>query len=287
MRCASGSRSSSRTSSASTSRPARTSASAGSRRSTTSTRSGWPPHTPAPTEFTKRLADGYETMLGPEFAGPDRRRRPGARGTDLSVGQWQRIALARAFFRGAPFVILDEPTAALDPRAEQELFDTIRTLLVGRTVLFISHRFSSVRSADRIYVLDEGRVVESGQPRRADGGGRTLRRAVHPAGRRVPRRPHRRATTATSPHHAHRRASRGRRDSHNFPEVVANGAAGEVRAGRASLLRSGDGGWRAGPAHAGHAGARAPWPCRRRRSRSTGRRSSGGRTAGRRRRSRP
>jgi ATP-binding cassette subfamily B protein len=59
-------------------------------------------------------------------------------------------------------VILDEPTAALDPRAEQELFETIRTLLEGRTVLFISHRFSSVRSADRIYVLEKGRVVESG-----------------------------------------------------------------------------------------------------------------------------
>jgi ATP-binding cassette subfamily B protein len=78
------------------------------------------------------------------------------------VGQWQRIALARAFYRGAPFVILDEPTAALDPRAEQELFERIRSLLSERTVLFISHRFSSVRSADRIYVLDQGKVVESG-----------------------------------------------------------------------------------------------------------------------------
>jgi ATP-binding cassette subfamily B protein len=98
------------------------------------------------------LPDGYDTRLGPEFEG----------GTDLSVGQWQRIALARAFFRGAPVVILDEPTAALDPRAEKELFDRIRTLLAGRTVLLISHRFSSVRSADRIYVLDGGLVVESG-----------------------------------------------------------------------------------------------------------------------------
>jgi ATP-binding cassette, subfamily B, bacterial len=102
--------------------------------------------------FLEKLPDAYDTLLGPEFAG----------GTDLSVGQWQRIALARAFFRGAPVVILDEPTAALDPRAEKELFDRIRTLLAGRTVLLISHRFSSVRSADRIYVLDEGRVVESG-----------------------------------------------------------------------------------------------------------------------------
>jgi ATP-binding cassette subfamily B protein len=110
--------------------------------------------------FTERLPAGYETMLGPEFHGPD--ESDAGVGTDLSVGQWQRIALARAFYRGAPFVILDEPTAALDPRAEQDLFDRIRTLLVGRTVLFISHRFSSVRSADRIYVLDGGRVVESG-----------------------------------------------------------------------------------------------------------------------------
>jgi ATP-binding cassette subfamily B protein len=102
--------------------------------------------------FVEELPDGYDTPLGPEYVG----------GTDLSVGQWQRIALARAFFRGAPVVILDEPTAALDPRAEKELFDLIRTLLAGRTVLLISHRFSSVRSADRIYVLDTGRVVESG-----------------------------------------------------------------------------------------------------------------------------
>jgi ATP-binding cassette subfamily B protein len=102
--------------------------------------------------FIRALKDGYDTMLGPEFQG----------GTDLSVGQWQRMALARAFFRSAPFVILDEPTAALDPRAEQELFERIRTLLAGRTVLIISHRFSSVRSADRIYVLEDGRITESG-----------------------------------------------------------------------------------------------------------------------------
>ncbi len=83
-------------------------------------------------------------------------------GRDLSVGQWQRIALARAFFRDAPFLILDEPTAALDPRAERRLFDGIRELAEGRSVLLISHRFSSVRNADRIYVLEGGSVVESG-----------------------------------------------------------------------------------------------------------------------------
>jgi ATP-binding cassette, subfamily B, bacterial len=103
-------------------------------------------------DFLAKLPEGYETVLGPEFEG----------GKELSVGQWQRVALARAFFRDAPFIILDEPTAALDARAEHELFESIRTLCRGRSVLLISHRFSSVRSADRIYVLDGGRVVESG-----------------------------------------------------------------------------------------------------------------------------
>jgi ATP-binding cassette subfamily B protein len=103
-------------------------------------------------EVIRRLPDGYDTMLGREFSG----------GYDLSIGQWQRVALARAFFRDAPFVILDEPTAALDARAESRLFERIRVLLAGRSVLLISHRFSSVRSADRIYVLEDGRVSEQG-----------------------------------------------------------------------------------------------------------------------------
>src|SRR5919197_375849 len=98
------------------------------------------------------LADGYDTRLGPVFAG----------GVDLSVGQWQKIAIARLFFRDAPFVILDEPTAALDARAEHELFARIDELLDGRAVLLISHRFSTVREADRIYVLDRGEVIEEG-----------------------------------------------------------------------------------------------------------------------------
>ncbi len=80
----------------------------------------------------------------------------------LSIGQWQRVALSRAFFRPAPFVILDEPTAALDARAEHELFERIRAVARDRTVLVISHRFSSVRSADRIFVLHQGRLVEEG-----------------------------------------------------------------------------------------------------------------------------
>jgi ATP-binding cassette, subfamily B, bacterial len=102
--------------------------------------------------FLVDLPEGYETMLGREFAG----------GYDLSIGQWQRVALARAFFRDAPFVILDEPTAALDARAESQLFDRMRELLEGRSVVLISHRFSSVRNADRIYVMHDGRVVEHG-----------------------------------------------------------------------------------------------------------------------------
>ena len=103
-------------------------------------------------EFLSSLPEGYETMLGREFSG----------GFDLSIGQWQRVALARAFFRDAPFVILDEPTASLDARAESNLFERMRELLHGRSVVLISHRFSSVRSADRVYVLHEGRVVEEG-----------------------------------------------------------------------------------------------------------------------------
>jgi ATP-binding cassette, subfamily B, bacterial len=114
-------------------------------------------------DFLAKLPDGYDTVLGPEFEG----------GKELSVGQWQRVALARAFFRDAPFIILDEPTAALDARAEHELFESIRTLCRGRSVLLISHRFSSVRSADRIYVLDGGRVAESGSHHELMGlGGR-------------------------------------------------------------------------------------------------------------------
>jgi ABC-type multidrug transport system fused ATPase/permease subunit len=98
------------------------------------------------------LSEGYESLLGPVFVG----------GTDLSGGQWQRVALARLFFRDAAFVILDEPTAALDAKAEHALFASIRELLAGRSVLLISHRFSSVREADRIYVLEDGAVVEHG-----------------------------------------------------------------------------------------------------------------------------
>lgn len=103
-------------------------------------------------EFLEALPAGYENLLGPEFFG----------GTDLSGGQWQRLALARAFYRDAPLVILDEPTSALDPQAERDLFDRLKELWTGRAVVLISHRFSTVTSADRIVVLDHGRVIEQG-----------------------------------------------------------------------------------------------------------------------------
>lgn len=98
------------------------------------------------------LPQGFDTTLSRMFKG----------GVDLSGGQWQRIALARSFYRDAPLVILDEPSSALDPRAEHQLFTTVRAALHGRTALFISHRFSTVRGADRIYVLHEGLVAEHG-----------------------------------------------------------------------------------------------------------------------------
>ena len=103
-------------------------------------------------EFLAQLPQGYDTVLSRLFEG----------GRELSIGQWQRVALARAFFRDAPLVIMDEPTAALDPAAERDLFEHIATLSRDRALLLISHRFSSMRAADRIYVMHEGQVVEQG-----------------------------------------------------------------------------------------------------------------------------
>ena len=98
------------------------------------------------------LPAGYGTLLGREFEG----------GTDLSGGEWQRLAIARAFMRDAPLLILDEPTASLDPRMEYEVYQRFDQLTSGRTTILISHRFSTVRMADQILVLSGGRVVESG-----------------------------------------------------------------------------------------------------------------------------
>jgi ATP-binding cassette subfamily B protein len=100
----------------------------------------------------KRLPAGYDTMLGRWFQD----------GQELSSGEWQRLAMARAFWREARILVLDEPSSALDPLAEAELTRQFRALLAGRSVLIISHRLSTVRMADRIYVLDGGRIVERG-----------------------------------------------------------------------------------------------------------------------------
>jgi ATP-binding cassette subfamily B protein len=94
-----------------------------------------------------------DTLLGRWFADD---------GVELSVGEWQRVALARAFLRKAPVLVLDEPTSAMDPWAEADWLSRFRDLAGGRTVLIITHRFTTAMFADAIHVMDAGRVVESG-----------------------------------------------------------------------------------------------------------------------------
>jgi len=103
-------------------------------------------------EVIERLPGDYEQMLGRRFES----------GVDLSGGEWQKIALARAYLRDAQVLILDEPTAALDARSEFEVFQRFAELTAGKSALFISHRFSTVRMADRIVVLENGRIAEDG-----------------------------------------------------------------------------------------------------------------------------
>jgi ATP-binding cassette subfamily B protein len=98
------------------------------------------------------FSEGYRQMLGRRFE----------RGVELSGGEWQKIALARAYIRDAQVLILDEPTASLDARAEYEVFIRFSHLVAGRMAVIISHRFSTVRMADRIIVLQNGTVVEDG-----------------------------------------------------------------------------------------------------------------------------
>ncbi len=103
-------------------------------------------------EVVAKLSAGYEQMLGRRFEG----------GVDLSGGEWQKLALARAYLRNAQLLILDEPTAALDARSEFQVFQRFAELTAGKMALFISHRFSTVRMADRIVVLENGRIAEEG-----------------------------------------------------------------------------------------------------------------------------
>ncbi|MGB7116212.1 MAG: ABC transporter ATP-binding protein [Anaerolineales bacterium] len=100
-----------------------------------------------------RLPDNYDTLLGKWFKG----------GTDLSVGEWQRIALARAFLRQAPIIVLDEPTSAMDPWAEADWLRRFRELARNRTTIIITHRFTTAAFADVVHVMDDGKIVESGR----------------------------------------------------------------------------------------------------------------------------
>jgi ATP-binding cassette, subfamily B, bacterial len=103
-------------------------------------------------DVVQKLPSKYDQMLGRRFEG----------GLDLSGGEWQKIALARAYLRNAQVLILDEPTSALDARSEYEVFQRFAELTLGKMALFISHRFSTVRMADRIIVLENGRIAEEG-----------------------------------------------------------------------------------------------------------------------------
>jgi len=103
-------------------------------------------------EVVAKLPSGYAQMLGRRFDG----------GVDLSGGEWQKVALARAYLRDAQLLILDEPTSALDARSEYEVFQRFAELTTGKMAIFISHRFSTVRMADRIVVLENGRIAEEG-----------------------------------------------------------------------------------------------------------------------------
>jgi len=103
--------------------------------------------------FIERLPAGYSSQLGKWFRD----------GQELSTGQWQKIALARAFMdRGADILIMDEPTASMDAAAEAAMFEHFQELAAGRITILISHRFSTVRRADRILVIQHGRVAEAG-----------------------------------------------------------------------------------------------------------------------------
>ena len=103
-------------------------------------------------DVIRALPHGYETILGKWFED----------GEELSIGEWQKVALARAFMRDAQIIVLDEPTSSMDAKAEYEVFQSFRQLVAGRTAILISHRFSTVRMADRIYVLKHGSIIEGG-----------------------------------------------------------------------------------------------------------------------------
>ena len=103
-------------------------------------------------EFIKDTKYKLKQQLGPEYK----------HGLDLSGGQWQRLAIARAYAKRAPILILDEPTSAVDAKSEMEIFDRLNREMKENTLIFISHRFSTIKDAERIVVLDKGKLIEDG-----------------------------------------------------------------------------------------------------------------------------
>ena len=119
-------------------------------------------------ETIERLPKGYESLLGKLFDG----------GHELSIGEWQKVALARAILRDSQILILDEPTSAMDAKAEAELFERFHELSQGRIAILISHRLSTVKMADRIFVVDRGQIIEQGTHDDLDAAARSLRHTL-------------------------------------------------------------------------------------------------------------
>ena len=186
-------------------------------------------------DLIAQMPQGYDTMLGRSFGG-----------FDLSAGQWQQLAVARAFARRPTLLVLDEPTSNLDVKAEYEMFLRFSELARGKTTILISHRFSTIRMADRIIVLSRGRVVETGAHHELIARGGTMPRfTTTTRGSSIwPRR-----WTRTNGHpafHAHRRWIRScrdsrsedqRRDLHLEPLWAARECAGPSRQGGATTSR--------------------------------------------------
>jgi ATP-binding cassette, subfamily B, bacterial len=103
-------------------------------------------------EYINNLSQGFDNLLSERYKG----------GIKLSTGQWQKLAIARFFYRNAPLLIFDEPTASIDAMSEYNIFNRIYSFFKDKTVILISHRFSTVRNADRILVLNHGKIVEEG-----------------------------------------------------------------------------------------------------------------------------
>ena len=103
-------------------------------------------------EFIEKLPKGFDQNLGREYE----------EGEELSIGQWQKLAIARAFYQASPLLILDEPTSAIDAEAEYEIFNNLEKAYKNKTLILVSHRFSTVRNANKIFVIESGEITERG-----------------------------------------------------------------------------------------------------------------------------